>query len=280
MSLYRKSATLPSNNGFASFRVFDDRILIAIEGTLSLLSQDTGDVLWQFSDPQEKLLLFPKVYPMTERVFAVASNIEENYKIEHRWPNAPASAIICLDLNNGRPLWKNTQVASKHIGQLMYNDGCLGLFGPGGIGAGQSPFTGCIRTSDNKLIWTGTFPTAWNHAGYVMLWRDGRMYYADPWKIFSLDPQTGLETHVYGLEPETGKLIWKRTLAKSPAVIAGTERIDSRIVPNSVLNDVLQSDGDLLSLPAGRNIRFIFDPRMTDSQLRQKLETNSPKEKH
>jgi len=63
----------------------------------------------------------------------------------------------------------------------------------------------------------------------------------------------------------------------SPAVITGTERIASRIVPNSALNDVLKSDGGLLSLPAGRGRRFTFEPSMADNELRQKLQTNPPK---
>jgi len=115
----------------------------------------------------------------------------------------------------GNVVWRNTEVAGKHIGQLIYNDGYLALFGPGGIGAGKDPFTGCSRVNDAKLLWTGTFPTTWNRAGY-------------------------------------------------------------RIVPSSALNDILRSDGDLLSLPAGRDQRFTFDPQMTDAELKQKLQTNPP----
>lgn len=65
-------------------------------------------------------------------------------------------------------------------------------------------------------------------------------------------------------------------LSKSPAIIGGTERTDYRIVPSSALNDILRSDGDLLSLPAGRDQRFAFDPQTTDAELKQKLQTNPP----
>jgi len=149
---YSKAGTLPSNTGFVSFRVFDDRIIIASRNTLYLLAEATGDILWQYSDPRQKLLLFPTVYPGIGRVFCIASDIDEDYKIEHRWPNAPATAVICLESAAGNVVWRNTQVAGKHIGQLIYNDGCLALFGPGGIGAGKDPFTGCIRVSDAKLL--------------------------------------------------------------------------------------------------------------------------------
>jgi hypothetical protein len=212
---YEKAGTLPRNTGLTSFRVFDDRIIIANRDTFYLLAEATGNILWKYSDPREKLLLFPTVYPRIGRVFCIASDINEDYKIEHRWPNAPATAVVCLEFATGNVVWRNTEVVGKHIGQLIYNDGYLALFGPGGIGAGKDPFTGCIRVSDAKLLWTGTFPTTWN-------------------------------------------------------------RTDYRIVPSSALNDILRSDGDLLSLPAGRDQRFTFDPQMTDAELKQNLQTNPP----
>ncbi|MBC8218531.1 MAG: hypothetical protein H8E73_08705 [Planctomycetes bacterium] len=92
-----------------------------------------------------------------------------------------------------------------------------------------------------------------------------------------LHPELGGGIYIYGLKPKTGGIVWKRILSKPPAVIVGTERIESRIVPISALNDVLQTDGKLLSLPAGRARRFAFDPSMTDNELRQKLQTNPPK---
>jgi len=115
----------------------------------------------------------------------------------------------------GNVVWRNTEVVGKHIGQIIYNEGYLALFGPGGIGAGKDPFTGCIRVDDPKLLWTGAFPTTWN-------------------------------------------------------------RTDYRIVPSSTPNDILRSDGDLLSLPAGWDQRFAFDPQTTDAELKQKLQTNPP----
>jgi len=519
---YEQAGALPDNTGMAFFRVCADGLVVVNKDTLYLLNELTGEVIWKYTDySNARVLMFPTIARQINRVFVLASGIEDDYKIEHRWPNAPAAAVVCLDLKTGKPIWRNTQVAGKHIGQLIANDGYLGLFGAGGIGAGKNPFTGCIRLSDGKLLWTGTFPTDWNRAGYVMLWRDGLMYYSDPWKIFTLDPQTGKETvvygagyngrctrfcatedyfiyslvtyvdrefngtiqsitrsacanssfpangmlyftptacgcttmlrghtaltpepllepiddairlqtsaddkqtttpkpfslpdspiaadwprqaraaemqtepvsaegrtftalihehqmhcrdargkplwsftangrissppvvvenlclfgshdgwvyalrvadgsqawrfmaapyqrkvivnsqlesawpvygvvmhkgllctsaglhpelgggiYIYGLKPKTGKIAWKRILSKPPAVIAGTERIESHIVPISALNDVLQTDGKQLSLPAGRARRFTFDPSMTDNELRQKLQTNPPK---
>lgn len=520
---YEMAGTLPPNTGMAFFRVFGEHVIVANKETLYLLNESSGEVVWRYRDAEAKVLMFPTVAREMNRVFVLASKIDEKYKVQHRWPNAPAVAVVCLDLKTGKILWRNTEVAGKNIGQNIANDGYLGLFGAGGIGAGKNPFTGCIRLSDGKLLWTGIFPTEWNRAGYVMLWRDGLMYYSDPWKIFTLDPETGKETVVYGasyngrctrfcatddyfiyslvtyvdkefngtiqsitrsacanssfpangmiyftptacgcttmlrghtaltpepllepiddslrletgksgrqnsttaakpfsmpesplakdwprqarasemqtepvstggltftalihehrmqcrdangnllwsftaagrissppvivenlcifgshdgrvyalqvrdgtlawrftaapyerkvivnsqlesswpvygvvmhqgllcasaglhpelgggiyiyaLKPKTGKIAWKRTLTKSPAQITGTERIQSRIVPISALNDTLQTDGNQLTLPAGRDRKFKFTPNMTDDEISQKLHTNPPK---
>ena len=91
-----------------------------------------------------------------------------------------------------------------------------------------------------------------------------------------LHPELGGGIYLYGLEPATGKIAWKRVLSKSPAIIGGIERTDYRIVPSSALNDILRSDGHLLSLPAGLTQRFTFDPQMTDAEMKQKLQTNRP----
>lgn len=195
---YDQAGTLPPNTGMAFFRIFENRLILANKDTLFLLDEDTGEVLWSYRDAEATVLMFPTVARQINRVFVLASNIEEKYKVQHRWPNAPAVAVVCLDLRTGDIVWRNTEVAGKHIGQLVANGAYLGLFGAGGIGAGKNPFTGCISLSEGKLLWTGTFPTEWNRAGYVMLWRDGIMYYSDPWKIFTLDPETGKETKVYG----------------------------------------------------------------------------------
>lgn len=43
-----------------------------------------------------------------------------------------------------------------------------------------------------------------------------------------LHPEAGGGIYVYGLEPKTGRLLWKRFLSKSPAVIHGTSPPDAR----------------------------------------------------
>jgi hypothetical protein len=48
--------------------------------------------------------------------------------------------------------------------------------------------------------------------------------------------QSGGGIYLYGLEPATEKIAWKRVLSKSPAIIKATERTDYRIVPRYTLS--------------------------------------------
>lgn len=195
---YDKAGVMPGNTGMASFRLCKGRLVVANKETLYVLDEKTGDILWRYQDRPGNVLLFPTVSSDLDRVFVLASDFTEDEKIQKRWPNARSIAVVCLKFSDGSVVWRNTEVAGKHIGQMTAHGNYVGLFGGGGIGAGRNPFTGCIRLSDGKLLWTGTFPTEWNRAGYTFLWRDDTMYYADPWKIFRLDPETGRETHMYG----------------------------------------------------------------------------------
>jgi hypothetical protein len=122
---------------------------------------------------------------------------------------------------------------------------------------------------ERKIIANGQLESSWPVYGVVM--HKGLLCASA-----GLHPELGGGIYVYGLEPVTGKMAWKRVLSKAPAIIGGTERTDYRIVPSSALNDTLRSDGYLLSLPAGRDRRFTFDPQMTDAELKQKLQTNPP----
>ena len=131
------------------------------------------------------------------RLFAVISDQVAETKVKDRWPNAAAALIVCFDFKSGKINWKSSEIAGKHVGQIIARGKYLGIFAGGGIGAGKNPFTANMLAASGKLLWTGTFKTEWNRAGYSMIWRDGVIYYADPWKIFKLDPKTGVETHVY-----------------------------------------------------------------------------------
>ncbi|MFT5041820.1 MAG: outer membrane protein assembly factor BamB [Hyphomicrobiaceae bacterium] len=195
---YEAAGKLPRNGGLACLRYTDGKLLVANRSKLFLIDAASGKLIWTFQDPSESLLFFPVADAAEQRIYAVVSGIKDDTRIEHRWPNSPAEAVVCLDLKTGRELWRCREVAGKRVGQILPNGKSVALFAGGGIGAGKNPFYANLRASDGEMQWSGTFPTEWNRAGYSALWRDGAIFYADPWKIFRLDPKTGEETHVFG----------------------------------------------------------------------------------
>lgn len=195
---YKAAGLLPRQTGLAAVRVCEGKLVVTNAGRLHVIDAASGKEIWQYASANKYLLFFPSVDAAGGKVFVAESGAGASQKIEHRWPNATASAVLCLSLATGKVLWRCEEVAGKQIGQLVPHGGTLGVFAGGGIGAGRSPFIAAIRVSDGKLLWTGTFKPTWNRAGYVMLWRDDVMYYADPWRIFRLDPATGAETPVFG----------------------------------------------------------------------------------
>jgi len=58
-----------------------------------------------------------------------------------------------------------------------------------------------------------------------------------------------------------------RTLRLRKSTIVHAGRARTRVVPNRVLNDVLDSDGEKLSLPG-----ISFDPSETTDELRARIE--------
>ena len=195
---YRAAGLLPKNTGLAYLRVCEGRLVVTNGDSLRVLDSRGGKVIWRYSDPGGRFMMFPSVDVAANRLFAVVSDQKAETKVQGRWPNAPAALIVCFDFKSGKINWLNREIAGKHVGQLIGRGEYLGVFAGGGIGAGRNPFIANMRAVDGKLLWTGTFKPGWNRAGYSMIWRDGVMYYADPWKIFKLDPKTGAETHVYG----------------------------------------------------------------------------------
>ena len=142
-----------------------------------------------------------------------------------------------------------------------------------------------LRTADGSLAWrfmaapyerkvivNSRLESSWPVYGVVM--RQGLLCASA-----GLHPELGGGIYVYGLQPKTGNIAWKRTLTKSHALIKGTDRIQSRIVPISALNDTLKTDGNTLSLPAGRDRIFKFSPTESDDEIGLKLHTNPPKKR-
>jgi len=85
-------------------------------------------------------------------------------------------------------------------------------------------------------------------------------------------PEVGGGIYVYGLEPKTGRVAWRKVLARAPVRHDGRSRASIR--PNRVLGDVLQADGDVLRLPG-----IALDPREPDAETQQKVDNPVPEAK-
>lgn len=195
---YEEAGAPPEENPSLAFlRVANGKIVATCRDRLSVIDAETAKVEWTFRDG-DRLLLFPSVDPKAGRVYVLASDQSPRQRIEHRWPNAQAAAIICLDFRSGREVWRSTDMAGQQVGQIVPNGDYVGVFAAGGIGAGKNPFYANLRADDGKVLWSGSFSPDWNRAGYAMLWRDEALYYADPWKVYRLDPKTGEETIAFG----------------------------------------------------------------------------------
>lgn len=179
-----------------------ERSRTALRLCAGTLLETSGDTLWALDAASGALrwkhtqagtnLFFPSATAAERKVFVAAA--PEATRDSARWPVGELAAIVCLDLGTGQIVWRNTEVAGSHIGQLVYAGGNLALFGSGAIGGGDKPFIGNIRVRDGKLLWQATFKKEYNRFGYNLLVRDGTMYYADAWRVYAHDPATGEAT--------------------------------------------------------------------------------------
>lgn len=192
---YDQGGRLTDEPELTTLRVLDGAVVETAGDTLYVMDAATGALRWKHAE-EGRLLLFTSAAPAEGKVFAV---VAEDRKLGGfgRWPFIKAIAIVCLDLATGKPRWRNVDVAGSDIGQLVYADGALAIFGAGAIGGSKEPTIGRIDASSGKLLWHTTFKTAYNRFGYNLLVRDGTLYYADAWRIYALDAQTGTETRPF-----------------------------------------------------------------------------------
>ena len=189
---YAEGVRLTDEVNLTSIRIGDEAIVQTANDTLCSLDPKSGALQWKHV-ADKSIVLFPSVAMKERRVFAV---VAEDRKLGSfsRWPFIKAQAIVCFDLGSGKELWRCAEVAGSDIGQLVYSDKSLAVFGSGAIGGSKEPYLGCIDPENGKLLWHSTFKTAYNRFGYNLLVRDGVMYYADAWRIYRLDLKTGQET--------------------------------------------------------------------------------------
>jgi hypothetical protein len=133
----------------------------------------------------------------------------------------------------------------------------------------------CVSANTGNLIWrflaapyqrkmivAGQLESSWPVYGVVMH-KDLVCFSA------GLHPEAGGGIYVYGLQPKTGELVWKKVLCRAPVVYDGKGKFS--IKPNRILNDVLKSDGQALSLPG-----ITFTPDEPDGEVQKKIDGNVP----
>ena len=177
-----------------ALRLAEGTLLETSGNTLYALDAATGALKWKYVEDKGNLF-FPSAAAKADRVFAAVA--EAVTRGSARWPVARASAIVCLELATGRPVWRCTEIDGFCVGQLVYDQGNLAVFASGAIGGGEEPFIGNLRAADGKLLWHATFQKKYNRFGYNLLVRDGVMYYADAWRLYAHNMQTGEETRPF-----------------------------------------------------------------------------------
>jgi len=132
----------------------------------------------------------PKLYAKERRVIAIVAASGES--IQGRWANFATQAILCLDLDSGKPLWRSTELKDNRLGQCVLAGGKVFAYCPDGIGAGDAwkhkvGKTHALDAATGKLLWSGEHYD-W---GYNLIVRDGTPFFAQPATINRIDPEVG-----------------------------------------------------------------------------------------
>ncbi len=194
---YEQGGRLTETVNQTGLRLCDRTLIQAAGDSLYALDTENGSLKWKYVE-DGGLMLFPSASAKAGKVFAAVGDAQAKGHYS-RWPYHKLKSIVCLEISSGRRLWKNEEIAGADIGQLVFCEGNLALFGSGAIGGGKEPFIGNVRAADGKLLWRSTFKTEYNRFGYNMLVRDGTLYYADAWRIYAHNMATGMETRPFDI---------------------------------------------------------------------------------
>jgi outer membrane protein assembly factor BamB len=144
----------------------------------------------------------------------------------------PACVVVCADAATGKTLWqldtmKELKVypsflsncAPLVVGDLVFVITGNGRDGEGMLPAPKAPSFVAVHKKDGKLAWRSSLPGAriidgqWSNPAYAVV--NGK-----PQVIFP-----GGDGYLYGLEPQTGEMIWKFNCNPTKA------RADSKFIP-------------------------------------------------
>lgn len=194
---YDKGVTLPKRGekvspGYTMLRHAGNLLIETGQDKLVALDVATGDVKWTYTEP-DRALAFPRVLEKERRVLAEVAEANVG-KIETRWASLNAFAVVCLDLDTGKVIWRNADIQGTRLGQTIQSGDKVYGFCPAGIGAGQAPrgqqpqgVVVCLDARTGKTLSRSEhFP--W---GYNLIVRDGQAFFATPDTLNAVDMASG-----------------------------------------------------------------------------------------
>lgn len=176
---------------------------------LRAFDEQTAEQLWTYQDSETPLMRFFAISEAENKVFALVTT-EAGKDGWSRWPGQFATAVVCLDLESGEKLWRNSDVAGMGIGQIIYQNGYVFLFTASGIatlGHDEVADMGVLRASDGELLWKKAYEESYKMAFMV----DGKPVVSSPNSISWYDPETGDQTRSW----ENGPNVINQTCVRS-----------------------------------------------------------------
>jgi len=194
---YDKGGKLPAPNGkhplppaYVMLRYAAGMLFETSENKLYALDAASGALRWAWEE-KDGFVCFPRVLEKEKRVFVqvVESNASN---IQGRWANLRTDALLCLDMDTGKALWRSTDLKGTRLGQTIQSGERVFAFCPDGIGAGDEykhkiGKAFCLDSTNGKLLWSSEHFN-W---GYNLLVRDGQPFFAAPSELTHIAPDSG-----------------------------------------------------------------------------------------
>ncbi|MGA2501624.1 MAG: PQQ-binding-like beta-propeller repeat protein, partial [Tepidisphaeraceae bacterium] len=198
------------------------RLFQTANDSLYALDAQTGKRQWVYRDADGHRLLFAAVAPDLDRVFVAVTRKAEGPMNNDwgawnsRWPGSPLAAIVALELQTGKQVWRNAEMAGPAIGQLVYDEGRLAFFTPSGIGAPAFPdrIIGALDAKSGKLKWSRDylkdplpFAKQLTFPGFQfnIALRNGKLYLTNQNGVVEFDADTGEPLKFLALPVNNGR---------------------------------------------------------------------------
>ena len=219
-------------------RLYEEKLIQAYKSTIYALDAKTGKRIWTFSEGPGRHI--PLVVAGQKKVFAV---IGSEATIAMRGTVAiKVGSIVGLDIQSGKELWRNRELAGNYVLRLVYHDGSLPVaYFPGSDRKGRkgdTPMSGYghkfavanIRAADGRTLWRQKEIKSVGGHYAITFARDGKAYVACE-RYIGYDLKTG----------EFDKGVAQRTFVNACA--------ETRATPNYVLYGMSFADRQGLFSP-------------------------------